>query len=156
MEGYILRCPTGIHTRSFILQYTFMWPILFFGRLRHCILCGWYYNLYGKWKNKSVISALETSSWLLFWWFNNNFMKANGDKSHLIMSCKETAATAILMVCPLIPAKQVLLGITIDHELKFDDYVYYLCKNQVDDHVKYLMNLPVLHLLSLLEKNELP
>ena len=106
MEGYILRCPTGIHTRSFILQYTFMWPILFFGRLRHCMLCGWYYNLYGKWKNKSVISALETSSWLLFWWFNNNFMKSNGDKSHLIMSCKETATTAILMVCPLIPAKQ--------------------------------------------------
>ena len=33
------------------------------------------------------------------------------------------------MVCPLIPAKtEVLLGITIDHELKFVDRVNYLCK----------------------------
>ena len=106
MEGYILRCLIGIHTRSFIMQYTFTWPILFYGRLRYCKLCRWYYNLYGKRKNESVISALETSSWLLFGWFNNNFMKANGDKSHLIMSCKETETTAIWMVCPLIPAKQ--------------------------------------------------
>ena len=57
-------------------------------------------------KKESVIRALETSSSLLFGWFNNNFMKANGDKSHLIMSCKETETTAILMVCPLIPAKE--------------------------------------------------
>ena len=40
-------------------------------------------------KKESVISALETSSSLLFRWFNNNFMKANSDKSHLIMSCVE-------------------------------------------------------------------
>ena len=79
MEGYISWCPTGIHTRSFIIQYTFMWPILFLGRLRHCKLCGWYYNLYDKRKKESVISALETSSSLLFGWFNNNFMKANSE-----------------------------------------------------------------------------
>ena len=28
-------CPTEIHTRSFIFQYIFMWPIIFFGRRRH-------------------------------------------------------------------------------------------------------------------------
>ena len=33
------------------------------------------------------------------------------------------------MVFPVIPAKkEVFLGITIDHELKFDDHVSYLCK----------------------------
>ena len=37
-------------------------------------------------KKESFISALETSSSLVFSWFNNNFMKANNDKSHLIMS----------------------------------------------------------------------
>ena len=37
-------------------------------------------------KKESVIGALETSSSLFFGWFNNNFMKTNSDKSHLIMS----------------------------------------------------------------------
>ena len=56
-------------------------------------------------KKESVISALEISLLLLFGWFNNNFIKANSDKSHPIMSCAE-ATTARLMICPLIPAKQ--------------------------------------------------
>ena len=53
------------------------------------------------------------------------------------------------MVCPLILEKQVLLGILIDYELKFDDHVNYLRKKQV----KNLM--PVLHLLQMLAKHEL-
>ena len=49
------------------------------------------------------------------------------------------------MVCPLIPAKtEVLLGITIGHELKFDDHVNYLCKKA---SLNNLMHLPVLYLL---------
>ena len=47
-------------------------------------------------EKESVISALEPSSSLPFGWFNNNFMKANSDKSHLIMSCVE-ATTAVLL-----------------------------------------------------------
>ena len=77
-------------------------------------------------KKESVISALETSSSLLFGWFNNNFMKTNSDKSHLIMSCIE-ATTAVIDGLPIDSSKtEVLLGITIDHELKFDDHVNYL------------------------------
>ena len=79
-------------------------------------------------KKELVISALETSSSLLFGWFNNNFIKANSDKSHLIMSCTE-ATTAVIEGLPTDSSKtEVLLGITIDHELKFDDHVNYLCK----------------------------
>ena len=79
-------------------------------------------------KKELVISALETSSSLLFGWFNNNFMKANSDKSHLIMSCAEEV-TAEIDGSPIDSSKtEVLLGITIDHELKFDDHVNYLCK----------------------------
>ena len=74
-------------------------------------------------KKESVISALETSSSLLFGWFNNNFMKANSDKSHLIMSSIE-AITAVIDGLPIDSSKtEVLLGITIGHELKFDDHV---------------------------------
>ena len=79
-------------------------------------------------KKESVIRALETSSSLLFGWFNNNFMKANSDKSHLIMSCAE-ATTAVIDGVPIDSSKtEVLLGITIDHELKFDDHVNRLCR----------------------------
>ena len=79
-------------------------------------------------KKESVIRALETSSSLLFGWFNNNFMKANSDKSHLIMSCAE-ATTAMIDGLPIDSSKtEVLLGIIIDHELKFDDHVNRLCK----------------------------
>lgn len=44
-----------------------------------------------------MISSLETSLSLLFNknWFNKNFMKASGDKSHLIMSCKEAMSVMI-------------------------------------------------------------
>ena len=79
-------------------------------------------------KKESVISALETSSSLLFGWFNNNFMKANSDKSHLIMSCTE-ATTAVIDGLPIDSSKtEVFLGITIDYELQFNDHVNYLCK----------------------------
>ena len=72
-------------------------------------------------KKESVISAL-------FGWFNNNFMKANSDKSHPIIRCIE-ATTAMIDGLPIHSSKtEVLLGITIDHELKFDDHVNYLCK----------------------------
>ena len=55
-------------------------------------------------------------------------MKANTDKSHLIMSCAE-ATTAMIDGLPIDSNKtEVLLGITIDHELQFDDHVNHLCK----------------------------
>ena len=86
-----------------------------FGRLRYCKLCRWYYDLYGKWKKESLISALKASSSLLFRWFNNNFMKANSDKNNLIISCAE-ATTAMIDGLPINSSKtEVLLWITIDH-----------------------------------------
>ena len=55
-------------------------------------------------------------------------MKANSDKSHLIMSCTE-AATTMIDGLPIDSSKtEVPLVITIDHELKFDDHVNYSCK----------------------------
>ena len=79
-------------------------------------------------EKESFISALETSSSLLFGWFNSNYIKANSDKRHLMVSCTE-ATTAIIDGLPIDSSKtEVLLGITIDHELKFDDHVNYLCK----------------------------
>ena len=70
----------------------------------------------------------ETSSAILFKWFNNNFMKANNNKSHLLMSCKEPSSAIIEGSCIKSSQKELLLGVTIDNELKFDDYINYLCK----------------------------
>ena len=53
-------------------------------------------------------------------------MKANSDKSNFIMSCEAT--TAVIDGLPIDSSKTVvLLGITIDHELKFDEHVNHLC-----------------------------
>ena len=50
-------------------------------------------------------------------------MKANSDKRHLIMSCTEVT-TAMIDGLPIDSSKaEVLLGITIDHELKLDAHI---------------------------------
>ena len=44
------------------------------------------------------------------------------------MSCTETTIAVIHGLLIHSSKTEVLLGITIDHELKFDDHVNYLCK----------------------------
>ena len=87
-------------------------------------------TIYTTEKNKeSVIAALETSSAILFKWFNNIFLKANNVKSHLLISCKEPSSAIIEGSCIKSSQKELLLGVTIDNELKFDDHINYLWKN---------------------------
>ena len=77
---------------------------------------------------ESVINALEASSLPLFTWFNNNFMKANSDKSHILLSCSEPSTALIDGSSIESNTKEILLGITIDRDLKFDEHVNNLCK----------------------------
>ena len=77
---------------------------------------------------ESVINALEASSLPLFTWFNNNFMKANSDKSHILLSCSEPSTALIDGSSTKSSTKEILLGITIDRDLKFDEHVNNLCK----------------------------
>ena len=60
-------------------------------------------------KKESVIRALETSSSMLFGSFNNNFMNANSEKSHLIISCAE-AITAMINGLPIDSSKTEVLS----------------------------------------------
>ena len=58
-------------------------------------------------------------------------MKANSDKSHLIMSCTE-ATTAMIDGLPTDSIKtEVLLRITIDHEFKFQSYAKKASRNLI-------------------------
>ena len=77
---------------------------------------------------ESVINALEASSLPLFTWFNNNFIKANSDKSHLLLSCSEPSAALIDGFSIGLNTKAILLGITIDKDLKCNDHVNDFCK----------------------------
>ena len=68
-------------------------------------------------------------------------MKDNSDKSHLLLSYNEPSKLVIDGSSIETNTKEVLLGIAIDKDLKFDDHVNNLCKKEV----KSLMLLLALH-----------
>ena len=55
-------------------------------------------------------------------------MKANSDRSHLLLICNESFTLVIDGSSIETNIKEVLLGIKIDKDLKFDNYVNSLCK----------------------------
>ena len=79
-------------------------------------------------KKGSVIHTLEASTLSLFTWFNNNFMNANSDKSHILLSCSEPSTALIDGSSIESNTKEILLVITTDRDLKFNEHVHNLCK----------------------------
>ena len=77
---------------------------------------------------ESVVINLEQSSTILFKWFNNNYMKVNTGKSHLLLSGNSRAAATIDNSYIESEDKQVLLGITIDSNLTFENHIRNICK----------------------------
>ena len=55
-------------------------------------------------------------------------MKANGGKSHLLMSGTETTHANIHGSMIKSSQKEIVLGINLDSELKFEDHVNFMCK----------------------------
>ena len=86
-------------------------------------------TLYSAQKNReTVINTIETSSQVLFDWFSDNFMKANSGKSHLLMSGTETAHANVDGSMIKSSQKEILLGIHLHSELKFEYHVNFKCK----------------------------
>ena len=56
-------------------------------------------------------------------------MKANRDKIHLVFNCNKPSTLVIHGSSIETNTKEVLLGTTIDQDLKFDDHFNRLCKN---------------------------
>ena len=76
----------------------------------------------------SVISQLENGSVTLINWIQNNGLKANLDKFHLILSDTNQDYSVKVDKCSIKNSKSAkLLGIKIDNKLKFDEHVSDLC-----------------------------
>ena len=61
-------------------------------------------------------------------WFNNNFIKANSDKSHILLYCSEPSTALIDGSSIESNTKEILLEIAIDRDLNFDELNNNLCK----------------------------
>ena len=55
-------------------------------------------------------------------------MKANSGKSHLLMNGTETTHANVDGSMIKSSQKEILLGINLDSELKFEDHVNFICK----------------------------
>ena len=77
-----------------------------------------------------LINRLEHDTSLAVEWFENNFMKVNQDKCHLLVSGHkhETVWAKIGETKIWESNKQKLLGVVIDRNLNFDECVFDLCK----------------------------
>ena len=78
----------------------------------------------------TLINRLEHDTALAIEWFENNFMKLNQYKCHLLVSGhKHEIAWAKIGETKIWESnKQKLLGAVIDRNLNFDEYVFDLCK----------------------------
>ena len=78
---------------------------------------------------KSVIETLENDSLCLFQWFNNNAIKINPEKSHLILSNPNTEISALINEKHISNENNVkLLGVIIDNRLTYTKHVSNLCQ----------------------------
>ena len=74
-----------------------------------------------------VISELQSLAFRLFHWFENNHMKANPGKSHILLSNKKTEMVKINDVVLTSCLEEKLLRITLDSELKFEKHITDIC-----------------------------
>ena len=75
-----------------------------------------------------VVNNLEQSSTILFKWLNNNYVKVNTGKSHLLLSGNSRATATIDNSYIESEDEQVVLGITIDSNLTFENHINSICK----------------------------
>ena len=86
-------------------------------------------TLYSAQKNtETVINIIKTSSQVLYDWFSNNFMTANSSKNRLLISGTETTRVNVDGSINKSSQKEIILGINLYSELKFEDHVHFMCK----------------------------
>ena len=88
-----------------------------------------------------VIQSLEEASEILFKWFNDNLMRINADKYHLLVSTNNTVKIKIGNFDITNSKSEKVLGVKFDHKLSFDDHISELCKKASRKTVASYMNI---------------
>ena len=78
--------------------------------------------------HKPAVEELEISSSMLFTRLRNNYMKANTEKSHLLLSGSNRLTANIDGNDIESENNQILLAMTIDSNLSFNKHINNLCK----------------------------
>ena len=87
---------------------------------------------------QDVITSLENCTLVLLEWFGNNLMKANSDKSHLLLSTSTSSTANINGYIIKNSGSEKLLGVTIDYKVNLKN----ICQRYV---IKPAKNLMLLH-----------
>ena len=75
-----------------------------------------------------LIKSLEEASKNFFKWFNDNLMKSNPDKYHLLVSTNDNVKIRIGNFQIENTKREKLLGIQFDNKLSFDYHLSEMCK----------------------------
>ena len=76
---------------------------------------------------RAATSELKPSAFRLIKWFENDHMKANPGKSHILLSNKKTEKVTINDIVLTSSVDKELLGFTFDSELKFEKPITGIC-----------------------------
>ena len=71
-----------------------------------------------------IIEKLEVKANGIFQWFNENAMKANTDKCHILITTNEERNISIGGQKIQNGKSEKLLGVTIDNKLSFTEHIY--------------------------------
>ena len=74
---------------------------------------------------RAVISVLKSLAFRLFKWFENNHMKANPGKSHILLSNKKTEKVKINDGVVNSTVEEKLLSITLDSRFWKTHYIHF-------------------------------
>ena len=75
----------------------------------------------------AIISELQITASKLFTWFNNNHMKANREKRHLLLSFKTPKKAHFDWALVESSSTEKLLGSQTDSDLTFDNGLSSMC-----------------------------
>ena len=80
--------------------------------------------------HENIINRLENETLILSEWFQNNYMRLNGEKCHLMIFGEKSNNLSIKIGNTTIKesTEEKLLGVTLDKQFSFKTHVQSLCK----------------------------
>ena len=89
---------------------------------------------------RAVILELQSLAFRLFKLFQDNHMKANSEKSHILLNNKKTEKVTINDAVVTSSVEEKLPGITLHSELKFEKHIAGVCNKASQKNTGSLQN----------------